>query len=74
MLVILSGDTAWALTIRQRRKDLDENYTRMLNAVLNEYWKWHVWKEQNILSIFGEIRKNSHDGLQRMETTTLTAK
>ena len=39
----LYGCTTWTLTKRQEKK-LDGNYTRMLRAVLNKFWRQHPTK------------------------------
>ena len=43
--ILLYGCTIWALTKRMEKK-LDDNYTRMLRAILNKYWKQHPTKQQ----------------------------
>ena len=37
---LLYGCTTWALT-KYLEKKIDENYTRILRATLNNLWKWH---------------------------------
>ena len=38
--ILLSGCTTWTLTKRLKKK-LDDNYTRMLRAILNKSWRQH---------------------------------
>ena len=45
MLILLYGCTTWTLTKRMEEK-LDGNYTRMLQAILNKYWRQHPTKHQ----------------------------
>ena len=45
MSILLYGCTTWTLTKRTEKK-LDDNYTRMLRAVLNKSWKQHPTKEK----------------------------
>ena len=42
---LLYGCTAWMLTKRMEKK-LDDNYTRMLHAILNKSWRQHLSKQQ----------------------------
>ena len=42
--VLLHGCTTWTLTKRMEKK-LDGNYTRMLRAILNKYWRQHPTKQ-----------------------------
>ena len=43
--ILLCGCTTW--TLRKRtEKNLDGNYTRMLRAILNKYWRQHPTKQQ----------------------------
>ena len=42
---MLYGCTTWTLTKRMEKK-LDDNYTRMLRAILNKSWKQHPTKQQ----------------------------
>ena len=39
--ILLYGCTTWTLTKRMEKK-LDDNYTRMLRAILNKSWRQHV--------------------------------
>ena len=43
--ILLYGCTTWTLT-KQMEKNLDSNYTRMLQAVLNKSWRQHPTKQQ----------------------------
>ena len=43
MLILLHGCTMWMLT-KHMEKNLDGNYTRMLQAVLNKSWRQHPTK------------------------------
>ena len=43
--ILLYGCTTWKLTKRLEKK-LDENYTRMLRAILNKSWWQHLTKHQ----------------------------
>ena len=43
--ILLYGCTKWMLTKRMEKK-LDDNYTRMLRAVLNRSWRQHPTKQQ----------------------------
>ena len=45
VLVLLYGCTTWTLT-KCFEKKLDENYRRMLHAVLNRSWKQYPTKQQ----------------------------
>ena len=45
VLILLYGCTTWTLTKRMGKK-LDGNYTRMLQAILNESWRQHPTKKQ----------------------------
>ena len=40
----LYGCTTWTLT--KRLKKLDGNYTRMLRAILNKSWRYHLTRHQ----------------------------
>ena len=42
---MLYGCTTWTL-IKQQKKKLDGNYTRMLRAILNKSWRQHPTKQQ----------------------------
>ena len=41
--ILLYGCTTWTLTKRLEKK-LDGNYTRMLPAIVNKYWRQHPTK------------------------------
>ena len=43
--ILLNGCTTWTLTKRMEKK-LDGNYTRMLRAILNKYWRQNPTKQQ----------------------------
>ena len=43
--ILLYGCTTWTLTKRLKKK-LDGNYTRMLSAVLNKFWRQHPKRHQ----------------------------
>ena len=43
--ILLYGCTTWTLTKRMEKK-LDENYTRMMRAILNKSWRQHPTKHQ----------------------------
>ena len=45
MSILLYGCTTWTLTKRMEKK-LDGNYTRMLRAILNKFWRHHLTKQQ----------------------------
>ena len=45
MSILLYGYTTWTLTKRLEKK-LDGNYTRMLRAILNKFWRQHSTKHQ----------------------------
>ena len=45
MSILLYGCTTWTLT-KWLEKKLDGNYTRMLQAILNESWRQHPTKQQ----------------------------
>ena len=45
MSILLYGCTTWTLTKRMEKK-LDDNYTRMLRAILNKSWRQHPTKQQ----------------------------
>ena len=50
MSVLLYGCSTWTLT-KCLEKNLDGNYTRMLNSVLNNSWKQHTTK----LQLYGNL-------------------
>ena len=43
--ILIYGCTTWTLTKRMGKK-LDGNYTKMLRAVLNKFWRQHPTKQQ----------------------------
>ena len=43
--ILLYGCTTWTLTKRLKKK-LDGNYTRMLRAILNKFWRRHPTRHQ----------------------------
>ena len=43
--MLLYGCTTWTLTKRMEKK-LDGNYTRVLRAILNKFWRQHRTKQQ----------------------------
>ena len=43
--ILLYGCTTWTLT-KQLEKKLDGNYTRMLRAILNKFWRKHPTRRQ----------------------------
>ena len=43
--ILLHGCTTWTLTKRMEKK-LEDNYTRMLRAILNKSWRQHPTKQQ----------------------------
>ena len=45
VLILQYGCTTWTLTKRLEKK-LDGNYTRMLRAILNKYWRQHPTRHQ----------------------------
>ena len=45
VLILLCGCTTWTLTKRLEKK-LDGNYTSMLRAISNKYWRQHPTKHQ----------------------------
>ena len=45
VLILLYECTTWSLSKRMEKK-LDDNYTRMLRAVLNKSWRQHPTKQQ----------------------------
>ena len=47
------GCTTWTLTKRMEKK-LDGNYTRMLQAILNKFWRHHPTKQQ----LYGRLPPN----------------
>ena len=72
MLILPYGCTTWILTKRMEKK-LDRNYTRMVRAILDKFWRQHPTKQQlyghlppimktiqpDIRDTPGEVRLNS---------------
>ena len=64
--ILLYGCTAWTQTKRMEKK-LDGNYTRMLRAVLNKFWRQHPTKQQlyghlPLITKSIQIRRTRHAG------------
>ena len=62
--ILLYWLTTWTLTKRLEKK-LDSNYTRMLRAILNKFWRQHPTKQQlygHLPSITKtiQVRRTSH--------------
>ena len=57
MSILLYGCTTWTLTKRLEKK-LDNNYTRMLRAILNKSWRKHP-KSTNYTATYLPSRKLS---------------
>ena len=51
VLILLCGCTTWTITKRLEKK-LDGNYTRMLRAILNTFWRQHPTKQQ----LYGHVQ------------------
>ena len=49
-LILLYGYTTWTLTKRMERK-LDGNYTRMMQVILNKFWRQYPTKQQ----LYGQL-------------------
>ena len=66
VLILLYGCTTWTL-IKRMEKKLDSNYTRMLQAILNKFWRQHPTK-QKLYSYLPpimktiKVRRTSHAG------------
>ena len=65
--ILLYGCTTWTLTKRLEKK-LDGNYTRMLRAILNKFWRQHPRRHQ----LYGhlppitktiQVKRTRHAGL-----------
>ena len=56
--MLLYGCITWTLTKRMEKK-LDGDYTRMLRAILNKYWRQHPTKQQ-LYGHFPPITKTIH--------------
>ena len=66
MSILLYGCTTWTLT-KWLEKNLDSNYTRMLQAILNKSWRQHPTKHQlysHLLPITKtiQVRRTRHAG------------
>ena len=48
--ILLYGCTTWTLT-KQLKKKLDDNYTRILRAILNKFWRQHTTRHQ----VYGHV-------------------
>ena len=64
--ILLYGCTTWTLTKRMEKR-LDGNYTRMLRAILNKFWKQHPTKQQlygdlSPITITIKVRLTRHAG------------
>ena len=64
--ILLYGCTTWTLT-KQPEKKLDSNYTRMLRAILNRFWRQHPTKQQQYghlppITKTIQIRRTRHAG------------
>ena len=64
--ILLYGCTTWTLTKRMEKK-LDSNYTRMLWAILNKFWRQHPTKQQlygylPLITKTIKIRRTRHVG------------
>ena len=64
--ILLYGCTTWTLTKRLEKK-LDGNYTRMLRAILNKFWRQHPTRHQlytHLPSITKtiQVRRTRHAG------------
>ena len=66
VFILLYGCTTWTLTKRLEKK-LDGNYTRMWQAILNNYWRQHPTRHQ----LYGhlppitkaiQVRRTTHAG------------
>ena len=60
------GCTTWTLT-KQMEKKLDDNYTRMLRAILNKSWRQHPTKQQlyghlPLITKTIKVRRTRHTG------------
>ena len=64
--ILLYGCTIWSLTKRMEKK-IDDNYTKMLRAVLNKSWGQHPTKQQRYghlppITKTIQIRRTRHAG------------
>ena len=65
--LLLYGCTTWTLTKRLKKK-LDGNYTRMLGAILNRFWRQHPTRHQlyghlPLITKTIQVRRTRHAGL-----------
>ena len=65
--ILLHGCTTWTLTKRLKKKNLDDNYTRMLRATLNKSWWQHPTKHQQYghlppITKTIQVRQTRHTG------------
>ena len=66
VLILLYGCTTWTLTKRLEKK-LDDNYTRMLRAILNKSWQQHptryqLYSHQPPITKIIQVRRTRHAG------------
>ena len=66
ILILLYGCTTWTLTKRLEKK-LDGNYTRMLRAILNKFWRQHPTRHQlyghlPLITKTIQVRRTRHAG------------
>ena len=66
VLLLLYGCITWTVTKRMKKK-LDGNYTRILQAVLNQSWRQHPTKQQpydHLIPVMKtiEVRRTRHTG------------
>ena len=61
MSILLYGCTTWTLTKRIEKK-LDDNYTRMLQAILNKSWRQYPTKQQLPIMKTIKVRQTRHAG------------
>ena len=64
--ILLYGCTTWTLTKRMEKK-IDGNYTRILQVLVNKYWRQHATKQRlygHLLPISRpiQIRRTGHAG------------
>ena len=64
--ILIYGCTTWTLTKRLEKK-LDDNYTRMLRAILNNSWRQHPTKHQLYGQLLAmtktiQVRRTRHAG------------
>ena len=66
MSILLYGCTTWTLT-KHKVKKLDSNYTRMLQAILNNSWRQHPTKQHlyghlPLITKTIQVRRTRHVG------------